>query len=56
MISAQDAILIYKLLAANDIQVWLTGGWGIDALFGKQTRPHKRYSMEDPDLEDRNAQ
>lgn len=41
MVHAEDAIRIYKLLSANDIQVWLTGGWGIDALLGKQTRPHK---------------
>lgn len=41
MVSADDAIHIYKLLTANGIQVWLTGGWGIDALLGEQTRPHK---------------
>jgi lincosamide nucleotidyltransferase A/C/D/E len=23
------------------IQIWLIGGWGIDALLGEQTRPHK---------------
>lgn len=41
MISAKDAIKIYKLLSKNGIQIWITGGWGIDALLGKQTRPHK---------------
>ena len=41
MVSTEDAVLIYKLLAANGIQAWLTGGWGIDALLGEQTRPHK---------------
>ncbi len=41
MVSAEDVIHIYKGLMMNDIQVWLTGGWGIDALLGKQTRPHK---------------
>jgi ribosomal protein S18 acetylase RimI-like enzyme len=41
MVSAEDAVLIYKLLAANGIPTWLTGGWGIDALLGEQTRPHK---------------
>ncbi len=41
MVSAEDAIKIYRLLAANDIPIWLTGGWGIDALLGEQTRPHK---------------
>ena len=41
MVLAEDAIAIYKKLTANGIRVWLTGGWGIDALLGQQTRPHK---------------
>ena len=38
MVSAEDVIRIYTDLATNEIQVWLTGGWGIDALLGEQTR------------------
>jgi lincosamide nucleotidyltransferase A/C/D/E len=41
MVRAEDVIRIYKPLMTNGIQVWLTGGWGIDALLGEQTRPHK---------------
>jgi lincosamide nucleotidyltransferase A/C/D/E len=41
MVSAQDLISIYQRLLAAGIRVWLTGGWGIDALLGEQTRPHK---------------
>ena len=41
MVSAKDAVNIYKRLSSHGIQVWLTGGWGIDALLGQQTRPHK---------------
>jgi lincosamide nucleotidyltransferase A/C/D/E len=41
MVSAKDVINIYQRLSAAGIQVWLTGGWGIDALLGEQTRPHK---------------
>ena len=41
MVTAEDVVDIYKMLATNGIQVWLTGGWGIDALLGKQSRPHK---------------
>lgn len=41
MVSAEDAVNIYKRLSGNGIQVWVTGGWGIDALLGEQTRPHK---------------
>ena len=41
MIHAEDVIHICQNLAANSIQVWLTGGWGIDALLQEQTRAHK---------------
>jgi lincosamide nucleotidyltransferase A/C/D/E len=41
MVSAEDVISIYQYLLDNGIQVWLTGGWGIDALLVEQTRPHK---------------
>jgi lincosamide nucleotidyltransferase A/C/D/E len=41
MVRAEDVISIYQSLSANNIQVWLTGGWGIDALLEEQTRPHK---------------
>lgn len=41
MISAREAITIYQRLTVANIPVWLTGGWGIDALLGVQTRPHK---------------
>lgn len=37
---AEDVINLYKLLQENEIGVWIDGGWGIDALFGEQTRPH----------------
>ena len=41
MVSAEDVIKIYRRLSGHGIRVWLTGGWGIDALLGEQTRPHK---------------
>lgn len=41
MVRAEDVISIYQSLSDNSIQVWLTGGWGIDALLQEQTRPHK---------------
>ncbi len=41
MVHAEDVISIYQLLLADGIQVWLSGGWGIDALLREQTRPHK---------------
>jgi len=41
MVGAEDVIKIYECLLDHGIPVWLTGGWGIDALLGEQTRPHK---------------
>ncbi len=41
MVGAEDAIKIYQRLADCGIRIWLTGGWGIDALLGVQNRPHK---------------
>jgi lincosamide nucleotidyltransferase A/C/D/E len=38
-----DAARVLDLLAALEalgIQVWLDGGWAVDALLGEQTRPH----------------
>ena len=37
---ANDVIKLYKLLKENCIEVWIDGGWGIDALLGEQTRSH----------------
>ena len=41
MFSSEDVVSIYQTLLMSKIQVWLTGGWGIDALLQTQTRPHK---------------
>ena len=41
MVSAEEVIRINRCLAEHGIQTWLMGGWGIDALLGEQTRPHK---------------
>jgi lincosamide nucleotidyltransferase A/C/D/E len=45
MLNAEDVIEIYQLLSKHNIRVWLSGGWGIDALLGEQTRPHKDLDM-----------
>jgi len=41
MVNAEDVIEIIECLAAAGTQVWVCGGWGIDALLGRETRPHK---------------
>lgn len=45
MVSAEDAVKIYRRLTDRGITVWLCGGWGVDALLGEQTRPHKDLDM-----------
>ena len=38
--TANDAIDLYKLFDQHGIKVWIDGGWGVDALLGRQTRKH----------------
>src|SRR5207237_7001400 len=44
--------VLWRLRAAG-IDVWVEGGWGVDALLGEQTRPHDDLDlgvrMEDVD-------
>ena len=42
MVRAEDVISIYQSLSANKIQVWLTGGWGIDALLQEMSIIERR--------------
>jgi lincosamide nucleotidyltransferase A/C/D/E len=36
----QDVVRIYQLLAARGIEVWVDGGFCVDALLGRATREH----------------
>ena len=36
-----DVVALYNWLKKNDIAVWIDGGWGVDALLGRQTREHQ---------------
>jgi lincosamide nucleotidyltransferase A/C/D/E len=49
---ATEVIDLYNKLATLGIQIWIDGGWGVDALLGKQTRPHKDLdiAMQEKDL------
>lgn len=40
MMAALDVLSVLNLLDVQAIEVWLDGGWGVDALFGEQTREH----------------
>jgi lincosamide nucleotidyltransferase A/C/D/E len=38
--SAADVVRVVGLLERAEIEIWLDGGWGVDALLGEETRPH----------------
>jgi lincosamide nucleotidyltransferase A/C/D/E len=41
MMTAGDVLRVLRALEDQGVTVWLSdGGWGVDALLGKQTRPH----------------
>lgn len=39
--NSADVINLYKKLETMGIKILIDGGWGVDALLGKQTRPHE---------------
>lgn len=40
MMTAADVLQVIALLERAAVRFWLDGGWGIDALIGRQTRDH----------------
>jgi lincosamide nucleotidyltransferase A/C/D/E len=38
--TANDVVEFVQLLEQNHIELYIDGGWGVDALLGEQTRPH----------------
>jgi len=39
--TAVKVIDLYTSLENLGVEIWVDGGWGVDALLGEQTRPHK---------------
>ncbi len=39
--NAVDVVGLYAELENLGITIWIDGGWGVDALLGEETRPHK---------------
>lgn len=39
--SADDAARLCRLFDEAGLVVWIDGGWAVDALLGRQTRPHE---------------
>ncbi|WP_406347422.1 nucleotidyltransferase domain-containing protein [Streptomyces sp. NBC_00144] len=45
MMDATNALTVIRARQTQGVEVWLgDGGWGVDALLGEQTRPHKDVS------------
>ncbi len=40
MINKEDTVDLLKIAEHIGVEVWIDGGWGVDALVGYQTRPH----------------
>jgi len=40
MMTEENVIDLLKKTEQIGVEVWITGGWGVDALLGRQTRPH----------------
>jgi len=41
LMTSIDVTDCYTTLENLGIEIWVDGGWGVDALLGEQTRPHK---------------
>ncbi len=39
--NADDVVQLYTQLEGLGVEIWIDGGWGVDALLGQQTRPHE---------------
>lgn len=39
--TSEDVVQLYELLGEAGIDVWIDGGWAVDALLGDQTRAHE---------------
>ena len=37
---AEDVVRLYVDMEARGVHLWIMGGWGVDALLGRQTREH----------------
>jgi lincosamide nucleotidyltransferase A/C/D/E len=39
--SLTNVVDLLRLFQAADLEVWLDGGWAVDAVLGEQTRAHR---------------
>ncbi|MFG3101225.1 nucleotidyltransferase domain-containing protein [Streptomyces sp. NPDC048182] len=45
MMTAEDVLSVLALLRRAGADVWIGGGWGIDALVGEETRDHRDLDL-----------
>ncbi|MFF2847982.1 nucleotidyltransferase domain-containing protein [Streptomyces sp. NPDC058001] len=43
--TGDDVLAVLALLRNAGAEVWIGGGWGIDALVGRETRPHRDLDL-----------
>lgn len=43
--SVADVHRVLDLLSDADVETWVSGGWGVDALVGRQTRTHRDLDL-----------
>jgi lincosamide nucleotidyltransferase A/C/D/E len=48
--TSEDVLEVVKLFEQNQIEVFIDGGWGVDALLGEQTRPHEDLDVAMPHI------
>lgn len=49
----EDVLEVLDAVRSVGCRFWLEGGWGVDALVGRQTRPHRDVDVDfDADYED----
>jgi lincosamide nucleotidyltransferase A/C/D/E len=52
-VDAADALEVIRTLKGSGVPSWVAGGWGVDALIGRQTRDHLDLDLAIPaDLDD----
>jgi lincosamide nucleotidyltransferase A/C/D/E len=44
-VTGTDVVRVIDCLATAYISFWVDGGWGVDALVGRQTRPHSDLDL-----------
>ena len=45
LVQAETVLEILDALARAGVDAWVDGGWGVDALLGRQTRPHQDLDL-----------